>query len=489
MKPKPSISRRDFLTTTGTVLAGSALINPLSEIRASNTQSVRPADKLKLCMVGTGSRGTSMWGRDLMRRYPDRVEFVGLCDTNPGRVEAAKAIIGTNCRTYSDLHKPMPVFEKMIIETKPDLVIVSSVDATHNDYIVRSMELGVNVLTEKPMTTDEKKVQQILDTEKKTGMKTRVGHNARYSPHCTKIWELLRAGEIGEITSANLNWYLDTSHGADYFRRWHRLTEKGGSLWVHKACHHFDILNWLIDSDPESVYALGSLDFYGRNGNIRAENCRTCPHTDECKFYFNIERPNMSAEMMNAAGVTTRTQISPYKQLYLDCEKYDGYLRDGCVFKNDINIFDKMAATIQYANGVQVAYSLTAYSPYEGYRLALNGTKGRIDIWIQSSNPTHDIDYDEIVLYKNFSKRQYIPVTKITSGHGGSDNFLRDQIFIPGTPDPYKQCAGTRDGAFACLIGIAARNSIASGQVVKIADLSSLKPQAQKEYQRDMLNN
>ena len=442
-------------------------------------------------MVGTGSRGTSMWGSGLMQRYADRIEFVGLCDTNPGRVEAAKQIIGTNCRTYSDLNNPMPAFEKMIAETKPDMVIVTSVDSTHSDYIVRGMELGVNVLTEKPMVTDEKQIQQVLDAEKKTGRKTRVGHNARYGPLTSKMWELLRAGEIGDITSVDLNWYLDTSHGADYFRRWHRLVEKGGSLLVHKACHHFDMLNWLIDSDPESVYAAGSLDFYGKNGPFRAENCRTCPHTRQCQFYWQIERPSMSEEMQNAVGVSEMTQqarVSPYRRLYLDCEKHDGYLRDGCVFKNDINIFDKMAATIKYANGVQVAYSLTAFSPYEGYRIAFNGTKGRMDVWTQSSNPVNDVDYSEIVLFKNFSRRRYIPVHRVSGGHGGSDDVLRDQIFIPGTPDPYKQCAGTRDGALSCLIGIAARNSIYSGQVVKIGDLTSLKPQAQKEYQRDILN-
>ena len=488
MSANQSISRRKFLAKSGAAIAGSTLINPLQEAKATVAASVMPAAKLKLAMVGTGARGTSMWGRDLMRRYPDSIEFVGLCDMNPGRVEAGKEIIGTTCLTYSDLQNPMAAFEKMIAETKPDLVIVTSVDSTHNDYIVRSMELGVNVLTEKPMTTDEKKIQQILDTEKKTGMKTRVGHNARYSPHCAKLWELLRADEIGDLTSANLNWYLDTSHGADYFRRWHRLVEKGGSLLVHKACHHFDMLNWLIDSDPVSVYALGSLDFYGKNGPFRAENCRTCPHTAECKFYFQLERPSMSAEMRNAAGVTAQSNASPYRRLYIDCEKYDGYHRDGCVFKNDINIFDKMAATIHYANGVQVAYSLTAYSPYEGYRLAFNGTKGRIDVWVQQSNPIQDKDYEEIIVYKNFSRRQYIPIPKISEAHGGSDNLLRDQIFIPGTPDPHKQCAGTRDGAFACLVGIAARNSIASGQPVKIADLTSLKPQSQKEYQRDILS-
>ena len=488
MNTNQSISRRNFLATSGVVLAGSALGNPLPNVKVAAQTTAQPAAKLKLAMVGTGSRGTSMWGRDLTKRYPDRIEFVGLCDMNPGRVEAGKEIIGTNCRTYSDLHNPMAAFEKMIAETKPDLLIVTTVDSTHNEYIVRSMELGVNVLTEKPMTTDETKVQQILDTEKKTGMKTRVGHNARYTPAVAQLWELLRAGEIGELTSANLNWYLDTSHGADYFRRWHRLVEKGGSLLVHKACHHFDLLNWLIDSDPETVYATGSLDFYGKNGKFRAENCRNCQHIPECKFYFRIARPAMSDAMRDAAGVMSQEDNNPYKRLYLDCEHYDGYLRDGCVFKNDINIFDKMAATITYANGVHVAYSLTAYSPYEGYRLAFNGTKGRIDVWTQQSNPTNDVDYDEIVLYKMFSKRNYIQIPKVSTTHGGSDDLLRDQIFIPDTPDPFRQCAGTRDGAFGCLIGIAARNSIFSGQPVKIADLTTLKPQAQKMYQRDILH-
>ena len=119
------------------------------------------------------------------------------------------------------------------------------------------------------MTTDEKKIQAILDAEKRTDKTCRVTFNYRYSPHRAKIWELLRAGEIGDITSVDFHWYLDTSHGADYFRRWHRLVECSGSLWVHKASHHFDLLNWWIDSDPESVYALGALNHYGKNGTKR----------------------------------------------------------------------------------------------------------------------------------------------------------------------------------------------------------------------------
>ncbi|MDH6303384.1 putative dehydrogenase [Parabacteroides sp. PF5-5] len=454
------MNRRNFLTTSAATTAGMVFAGT-SGIAAKelHTLANAPAAKIKVALIGTGSRGCGMWGRDLVKEYPDYLEFVGLCDKNQGRVETGKRFIGVSCPVYTD-------FEKMMKETKPDLLIVTTMDATHHEFIIRGMELGADIITEKPMTTDEQKVQAILDAEKRTGKKCRVTFNYRYSPHRAKMWELLKAGEIGELTSVDFHWYLDTSHGADYFRRWHRLTACSGSLWVHKASHHFDLLNWWIDSDPETVFAFGELNFYGKNGPFRAENCRNCKHTQECKFYYDIMKNDY------------------YKALYVDNEKYDGYLRDGCVFKNDVDIFDKMGASIRYANGVQVSYSLTSYSPYEGYRIAFNGTKGRIDAWIEESKPVSDKNYDEIVLFKNFSKREYIQIPFGTSGHGGGDKLLKDQIFLPNIEDPFKQCAGTRDGALACLVGIAARNSIASGKAVKIADLTSIKPQAVKEYRR-----
>lgn len=457
---KNIISRRNFLAASG-ILAGSALINPNETLQAASLKAdaFKTGNKIRIALIGTGSRGSGMWGRDLVERYSEQLTFVGLCDNNPGRLQAAKDYMGVNCPTYTD-------FEKMMKESKPDLLIVCTVDATHHEFIVRGLELGCNVITEKPMTIDEKKVQSIIDAEKRTGKQCRVTFNYRYSPHRAKIWELLREGEIGELTSVDFHWYLDTSHGADYFRRWHRLVEKSGSLFLHKASHHFDLLNWWIESDPESVYAAGSLDFYGKNGVFRAENCRNCPHTKDCNFYWDV------------------TKNAYYKMLYVDNEKYDGYFRDGCVFKNDINIFDKMAATIKYKNGVQVAYSLTTYSPYEGYRIAFNGTKGRIDAWIEESKPISDRNYDEIILFKNFSKREYFQIPHGTSGHGGGDALLQDQIFLPNIPDPFKQCASARDGALSCLIGIAARNSIVTKQPVNIADLTSIRLQEIKPYTR-----
>lgn len=454
------MSRRNFLATsaaaTGTALMGNILHTKAME-NVKNTPYI--GKKMRVALIGLGNRGVGTWGLEVAQNYLDYMKFVGICDTNKGRLDTWQEYVGVKCPAYLD-------FEKMMKETKPEVLIVCTPDNTHVDIIVRGMELGANIITEKPMVIDEKQVQAVIDAEKRTGKECRVTFNYRYSPHRVKMWELLRSGEIGELTSVDFHWYLDIEHGADYFRRWHRKVENSGSLWLHKACHHFDLLNWWIESDPESVYGLGALDHYGKNGPFRAKNCRSCKHTEQCPYYFDIMKDDF------------------LKLVYVDNEKYDGYLRDGCVFRNDVNIFDKMAATIRYCNGVQVSYSLTAYSPYEGYRIAFNGTKGRIDAWIQEKRRTTDHNYDEIVLFKNFQNREYIQVPLITTGHGGGDVLMQDQIFLPNVPDPHKQCAGVRDGALSCLIGIAARNSIASKKPVYIKDLTSIVPQEKKIYKR-----
>ena len=152
------ISRRHFLAATGAI-TGAALLNPLSEVAAKAVENPNVAGKkLRLAIVGTGGRGTSMWGYDFMKSYPDYIEFVGLCDKNEGRVETGKKIIGASCPTYTD-------FEKMMKGTRPDVLIVTTMDSTHHHFIIRGMELGADIITEKPMTTDEKKIQAILDAE------------------------------------------------------------------------------------------------------------------------------------------------------------------------------------------------------------------------------------------------------------------------------------------------------------------------------------
>ena len=103
--------------------------------------------------MGTGIRGVSLWGRTLKRDYDDVVDIVGLCDINPGRLEFAKRQIGVDCPTFTN-------FAGMLEATTPDRVIGTTVDTTHDRFIVDAV---VDVITEKPMTTDETKCPRITD--------------------------------------------------------------------------------------------------------------------------------------------------------------------------------------------------------------------------------------------------------------------------------------------------------------------------------------
>lgn len=460
-------SRRQFLTSISMLAATTAV--PLSAF------SFGAKNKLKIVLVGTGVRGIGFWGQRLVENYSDILEFVGLCDINPGRLQYALKYIGVHCPIYTD-------FEKMISETTPDLAIITTKDSTHHQFIIKGLDMGCDVMTEKPLTIDEQKTQAILDAERRSGRNLIVGFNYRWSPYSTKIKELLMNNSIGKITSVDFHWYLNTYHGASYFRRWHGQRESSGTLWVHKATHHFDLLNWWIDSDPYEVFAYGDLDFYGSNGSFRGDKCRTCPHKSECAFYWDI------------------TEDEHMMKLYVENEKYDGYIRDNCLFREEINIYDKMSAQVKYMNKVNLNYSLTTYSPYEGWRVAFNGTEGRLEAWLDipyhkevsvnqaelhiaemDQSGSQQEEYEPIITHKLWKDFEVVKVPVERGGHGGGDQRLQDKIFKnPELEDSYERAAGSRDGAMSVLIGVAARKSIESGEPVRIAELTDLEPREER---------
>ena len=442
MSDKNLIDRRDFVKITGAA-AATALF------AGTSLASVTPLARKKYAIIGTGHRATGMWGKDLAEKYADVVEFVGLCDINPKRVEAGRKLIGVDCPTFTD-------FDAMCAQVKPEILMVTTVDSTHVEYITRALAKGIDVITEKPMVTDERQCQAVIDAEKQHKRNITVTFNYRYAPKHQKIKEILASGEIGKVTSVDFSWYLDVRHGADYFRRWHRLKSKGGSLWVHKATHHFDLINWWLGADPVEVSALGSLSVYGRNGAFRGTNCRSCSHKAKCPFYWDV------------------TADARLTKLYSECEDVDGYSRDGCVFKEDVDIYDSMSAIVKYSNGVNMSYSLNAHEPFEGYRLAFNGTKGRLDIRDYERQPWEVEAQTEMHLTRNFGKREIIAIPDIKGGHSGGDDRLRDVIFRNAKMPDFLALPGSRAGAMSCLTGIAARTSVEQGRPIKIADLIKL---------------
>ena len=357
-------------------------------------------------------------------------------------------------------------------------------DSTHHQYIVRAMELGCDAITEKPMTIDAPKARAIFDAIARTGRKLRVAFNYRYAPIVTKVRDLIINGAVGQPQHVNFQWVLDTSHGADYFRRWHREKDKSGGLLVHKATHHFDLINWWIDSYPQQVFAMGDLRFYGRaNAAARGES-------------YAYDRYTGQDAAANDPFALRLDASDTLRGLYLEAEKDSGYVRDRNVFGDNITAEDTMSVTARYRNGVLLTYSLLAYSPWEGYKVAITGNRGRVEVdLIESVGKTFIMGQEEtleakeeqarlrqqfggaeIRVYPMFDRPYVAEIPKVSGGgHGGADPFLLEQIFAPNPPvDPYNRAASHIDGAASILMGIAANESIATGQMINVDELLKL---------------
>lgn len=439
----------------------------------------------RYAVVGLGGRCV-MFLDALAHTHSAVGQLVGFCDLSRTRMK------WHNHRLHKKFgHSEVPTFlaadfDQMIRQTKPDVVIVTTMDSTHHTYIERAMDLGCDVISEKPMTTDAEKAQVILDAIERTGRSLLVTFNVRYAPHATKVKQLLMQGVIGKPTAVDLSWMLDTRHGADYFRRWHATKANSGGLLVHKSTHHFDLVNWWIDARPQTVFALGDLKFYGKaNAESRGESYSYERYTGQPEA-----KDDPFALFLNEdiRGAGNDVPLDYLRSLYLDAEADSGYIRDKNVFGDHIDIEDTMAVMARYDNGVVLNYSLVAYSPWEGLRLSITGTKGRIELFDRHGShiiagqsddemaAAQSTDHEQTLrVFPMFGESYEVEIDKAEGGHGGGDPILLDHLFSPDPPfDPYGRCAGFVEGATSMLLGVSANRSMETGQPVRCDDLLPL---------------
>ena len=429
----------------------------------------------RYAIVGTGSRARMYVGA-LTSTHADVGELVALCDPNPMRLE--------HYRTSYDLAE-VPTYapeelDRLFDETRPDALIVTSPDATHDVYIAAALARGLDAITEKPMTMDAPRLHRIVDAVQDSSGDLRVTFNYRYSPRNSVVRQLIADGTIGQVTSVHFEWLLDTAHGADYFRRWHRLKDVSGGLLVHKSTHHFDLVNWWLADVPTRVYASGGLKFYGRaNADARGLGERTPLSRDNDPD--DPFRLDMAADPL-------------LKSLYLDAESVDGYQRDLDVFNDSIDIEDSLNLIVDYARGATMSYSLSAFGPWEGYRVAFNGTEGRIELdvvergHLQSANDKKGVVVDpsavhdaagsdevrpvgeRVLLQRHWEPAQEIPIPTGVGGHGGGDAMLLDDLFRGAGDDPLARTAGYLDGIRSVIVGVAGNTSLAERRAVETAE-------------------
>jgi predicted dehydrogenase len=435
----------------------------------------------RYALIGTGSRA-ELYLHALSGPHSDAAELVAWSDPNPGRLDYYQAALAESGTSAPPRYDPADL-ERMIQEQRVDRVVVTSPDHTHADLVARSLLAGADVVVEKPITIDESGLRRISAAMAESGRSVVTTFNYRYSPRNSALKELVRSGAIGAVTSVTFEWLLDTVHGADYFRRWHRHKENSGGLLVHKASHHFDLVNWWIDSAPRRVFASGGLRFYGaENARARGLGPRSPRGADPGDpFALDLEA---DARMSG---------------LYRAPERYDGYVRDRDVFAEGITIEDNLALVVDYDSGAVLSYSLNAHSPWEGYRVAVNGTRGRAELEVvergaaipgpdgrvvvdPSASPEADPGTalrpagERLVLQQHWQAAVDVPIPEGLGGHGGGDVYLLQHLFGRVQDDPLGRPAGYEDGVRAVSVGIAGNRSLSLGAPVMIADLDLGRP-------------
>jgi len=250
---------------------------------------------------------------------------------------------------------------------------------------------------------------------------------------------------------------------------------------VHKSGHHFDLVNWWINSEPETVAGFGKLAFYGSEAGKNHGWAR------------NYERARGSKDAKTDPFAIHLESDETLKKLYADAEGEDGYHRDQNVFADNIGIEDDMSVLVKYKSGAVMTYHLTAYSPWEGYNVVFNGSLGRLELGVVESeyrllsdaegltHGTQALPHSggvKVRVQRLWQKPEDIPVVFDHAGHGGGDARMLSVLFgpLPGQEpergDASKQGANERDGAMALAVGLLANESFKTGKFCSVEDLA-----------------
>ena len=412
--------------------------------------------------------------------HSDVAELVAWGDRNPGHLDYALSRPGREALGEPARFEPADLADA-VRENRIDRVIVTTPDLTHADYVVAALEAGADVVVEKPLTTTEEGVRRIADAADRTGREVTITFNYRYAPRNTALREVVASGAIGEVTSVHFEWVLDTAHGADYFRRGHRDKANSGGLLIHKASHHFDLVNWWIADAPARVYASGGLRFYGAE-NARHRGLGPRP-----------ERGSVDSPLRDAFSLDLRADPE-LRGLYYEQEHLDGYLRDRDVFDPGITIEDNLSLVVDYLGGPSMSYSLNAHAPWEGYVIGINGTEGRAELTVvergavlldadgrvtvdPSAHP-EGVRADEarpvserLLVQRHFAAAEEVAIPVGEGGHGGGDEILLRDVFQGPADDGLGRVASWPDGVRAVAVGLAGNRSLESGLPVRVADL------------------
>lgn len=390
---------------------------------------------LRVGIVGMGGRSTCF--ANYFADNPSDGTVLALCDHIPEKGR----FMAEHYQLKADVFDNVA---DMIRQASLDAVFITTPDFAHVEPATAALNANIHVFCEKPLATTLADCDAITAAAQRSSAVFYLGLNLRHGPVHDTIHELIATGRIGKVTTIEANeWYYE---GRTYFRRWNRLRQYGGGLWVTKACHDFDLLNWMAGDDPTCVYAVANLSHYTEIPEA-ANQCRDCTLQFTCPDYYDV---------LNVGD----TDDDVIRRLRLIAEENGQESGDLCLYNTDKDTFDNGIALITYANDIRATYTVNVLAARTTRQMRVVGTEGTIEA---------DMGKGLICLTERHTHRtsRYDLRAQMASGHGGADHrLLKD--FIHSVHTGRKPKTSWDEGRKSVELALAAQQSLETQGVVTL---------------------
>lgn len=460
------MNRRNLLRSLGLTLGAAVISTDALANLGNNRYGYKlPANPLHRPMakpitaitLGAGGRGT-VYG-NFAAKFTDQMKIVGVAEPiklRNDRYAATHAIPEGN---------RFDTWEKVFERPKfADAVIISTPDNLHYAPCMKALEMGYDVLLEKPIAPTEKECRDILALAQKKGRIVAVCHVLRYAPYFVKMRELVAQGAIGEVISVQHFEPIEHTHMAHSYVRgnWHNSKETTPII-LAKSCHDLDIIKWVINKPSKQIVAMGDLKWF-RKENAPEGSTARC--TDGCK----VERECPYSAIRQYHDKRRRTTVlnlpedkSKHSEVIMERLKTTNYGR--CVYRMDNDQPDHYVTSIMFEDNVTASFSMEAFTSYHGRRTRIMGSMGDmvgdmkelvVSDFRTGKSVTFEPHAEDVEGYKN-------------SGHGGGDWLLvRDFVQAVSQQNPAILTSTIDDSIESHIMGFMAEESRKKGKVMQI---------------------
>lgn len=413
--------------------------------------------KIKAILIGAGSRGTCY--TDIMAKYPEKFQVVAVAEPIESRRNHIKELHNIPEHLCFTDYKPLLKLGKIA-----DLAVICTMDRDHFDPSMLAIELGYDLLLEKPITPTAEECVKITKAAEKHNVKVVICTVLRYTSLFIRLKDIIDSGKIGDVISVNHEECVGNVHQSHSFvrGRWGNF-EKSSTMLLQKSCHDIDILQWLIGKKCKKVQSFGALTYFvKKNAPISSpdycvEGCpvgETCPY-NAVKLYFDDKDNNWFRKAATELYAPTDDDV-----LKAITEKQYGK----CVYKCNNNVVDHQTVNMLFEDDITLTFTMNAFNK-GGRFIHIMGTKGELRAALSGDEPIRLYDFEA----KETTEIPSTGMDGINGGHGGGDDGIVYTLYDYLTENYNGKSIPTiEESCYNHLLTFAAEESRINGTVVDV---------------------